>query len=293
MIPFQEIERLSKEVDERRKQIVRAISNIVFIHGGELMFPSGKTYGTVDKNLEPCQVSGFRIAGQQLVAYIFLGPDDSMTIPVVDMCPEDLLSMLHEQIKDVSEERQEELIHECAAELAWKDLQGKGKPESDDALAASNQTHFERLSTLYATRERFICATCGKSNVVCDAVVNPNTKEVFDYVSEAFYHANCGNCHGQVLVDVVELHSEIDSQYKEFVEKQGREPESAYCWILRADRPDNGFDNDPTEKADIRLCGGATDDPDELRCDGIAGLKMLAFPDEERGVTLVELIEFC
>lgn len=38
----------------------------------------------------------------------------------------------------------------------------------------------------------YICTRCGGTKVVCEAIVNPNTREIIDYFDESFEHATCG-----------------------------------------------------------------------------------------------------
>lgn len=37
----------------------------------------------------------------------------------------------------------------------------------------------------------YICTRCGGTNVVCEAIVNPNTGKIIDYLDESFMHAIC------------------------------------------------------------------------------------------------------
>lgn len=50
----------------------------------------------------------------------------------------------------------------------------------------------------------YICTRCGGTKVVCEAIVNPNTKEIIDYFDESFEHAICGDCENEVIISNVE-----------------------------------------------------------------------------------------
>lgn len=41
---------------------------------------------------------------------------------------------------------------------------------------------------------KVICTRCGGTNIACEAIVNPNTGKIIDYLDESFMHANCGDC---------------------------------------------------------------------------------------------------
>ena len=64
----------------------------------------------------------------------------------------------------------------------------------------------------------YICTRCGGTNVVCEAIVNPNTGKIIDYLDESFMHAICSNCENEVIISNIEgVKHEIDflsSTYK-------------------------------------------------------------------------------
>lgn len=79
----------------------------------------------------------------------------------------------------------------------------------------------------------YICTRCGGTKVVCEAIVNPNTREIIDYFDESFEHAICGDCENEVIIsNVEEVKHEIDLRFHEFVEKTGKEPEYVECQIV-------------------------------------------------------------
>lgn len=79
----------------------------------------------------------------------------------------------------------------------------------------------------------YICTRCGGTKVACEAIVNPNTREIIDYFDESFEHAICGDCENEVIIsNVEEVKHEIDLRFHEFVEKTGKEPEYVECQIV-------------------------------------------------------------
>lgn len=73
----------------------------------------------------------------------------------------------------------------------------------------------------------YICTRCGGTKVACEAIVNPNTREIIDYLDESFAHAICGDCENEVIIsNVEEVKHEIDLRFHEFVEKNGRTKQS-------------------------------------------------------------------
>lgn len=104
-----------------------------------------------------------------------------------------------------------------------------------------------------------LCTKCGGTNVSCEAIINPNTKELKDFVEEAFHDGWCNNCGADaILTDVEAVQEEIEKKYREFVAKHHREPEFAECHIIWKD--DNNHyrvkiqlspDTNPEEDDDI------------------------------------------
>lgn len=41
---------------------------------------------------------------------------------------------------------------------------------------------------------KVICTRCGGTNIACEAIVNPNTGKIIDYLDESFMHASCEGC---------------------------------------------------------------------------------------------------
>ena len=79
----------------------------------------------------------------------------------------------------------------------------------------------------------YICTRCGGTKVACEAIVNPNTREIIDYFDGSFAHAICGDCENEVIIsDIEEVKHEIDLRFHEFIERTGREPEYVECQIV-------------------------------------------------------------
>lgn len=75
---------------------------------------------------------------------------------------------------------------------------------------------------------KVICTRCGGTNIACEAIVNPNTGKIIDYLDESFMHANCGDCKEEVVItDVDRVKKDIDSMFFKFVKKNGKEPDSS------------------------------------------------------------------
>ena len=85
----------------------------------------------------------------------------------------------------------------------------------------------------------YICTRCGGTKVACEAIVNPNTREIIDYLDGSFAHAICGDCENEVIIsNVEEVKHEIDLRFHEFVERTGKEPEYVECQIVRKETGD-------------------------------------------------------
>ena len=72
----------------------------------------------------------------------------------------------------------------------------------------------------------YICTRCGGTNVACEAMVNPNTLEIIDYLSDTFMHATCSDCEEMVTItNPDQIKRDIELKHSRFVEKNGKEPE--------------------------------------------------------------------
>lgn len=122
-----------------------------------------------------------------------------------------------------------------------------------------------------------ICSGCHDTKVFCEAMVNPNTKEIIHYTDEAFYDGWCDNCgKGQVLVDTEETILNIDKAYDNYHTIYGKEPLYAVCQVRYKD--DISY-NDMVFKLSLDI--GKDDDEIFFYCNGIKDLKTLAVPSKE------------
>ena len=105
---------------------------------------------------------------------------------------------------------------------------------------------------------KVICTRCGGTNIACEAIVNPNTGKIIDYLDESFMHANCGDCKEEVVItDVDRVKKDIDSMFFEFVKKNGEEPEYVECQIVWKDTGDD-------RRTTIKLSLSINDDDIEM-----------------------------
>lgn len=90
-----------------------------------------------------------------------------------------------------------------------------------------------------------ICSKCGGTNIMCEAMIEPNTKKFSHYTDESFLYGWCNDCwKGTVLTDVEEIKNYITTEYQIFVESFGIEPQYANCQILW---------KDTQETSDVRI----------------------------------------
>lgn len=119
-----------------------------------------------------------------------------------------------------------------------------------------------------------ICTKCGSIRVSCEAMVNPNDKSFIDYTDEAFDYGWCDDCHeGTVLTDVDKVKSEMEQEYRQFVERHRCEPHFVTCRIVWKD------DNCSPIWEKISLSLDVNDEKDEeilFYTNGLEELKSLA-----------------
>lgn len=88
---------------------------------------------------------------------------------------------------------------------------------------------------------KVICTRCGTTDVTCEAVINPNTKEFKEYTGESFIYGYCNSCdNNAVLTDVDVVIEEIQAEYDDFVKDRDEEPTVASCLIAWKDSNDSG-----------------------------------------------------
>lgn len=65
-----------------------------------------------------------------------------------------------------------------------------------------------------------ICSKCGCADVLCEAMINPNTKVFENYTDESFLYGWCNVCQtGRTLTDVEDVKAIIDNNFSKFCEK--------------------------------------------------------------------------
>lgn len=80
---------------------------------------------------------------------------------------------------------------------------------------------------------KVICTQCGRMNVACEAMINPNDKTFRNYTDEAFLYGWCEDCgNGVVLSDVDEVKTDIDNLYADYRAEHDTEPLYAQCEIV-------------------------------------------------------------
>lgn len=115
-----------------------------------------------------------------------------------------------------------------------------------------------------------ICSKCGGTNIMCEAMIEPNTKKFDHYTDESFLHGWCNDCHtGTVLTDVDEVKNNMSKQYLVFKEPYGIEPQYTNCRIVW---------KDDREQEDVKIMLSAGLDGEDVfyNCNSLNGLLSLA-----------------
>ena len=117
-----------------------------------------------------------------------------------------------------------------------------------------------------------ICCKCGSTEVSCEAIINPNTKELINYTDESFEYGWCDKCNDdKPLTDTEEVKKEIDAKLIDFESTFGKKPLYASCQVAFV-----GTD-DPFQDLLFKLSSDVGNDDDEVffYCNGIEELKSL------------------
>ncbi len=118
-----------------------------------------------------------------------------------------------------------------------------------------------------------ICTKCGSTDVLCEALVNPNTEKVVSYHDGAFMYGFCENCKDEsVITDINGVKCDMEISYLKFCKVEKKEPDYAECQIVWKE---DGKD----ERVRIKLSQNvdeATDDTIFFYCNGLEELKSLA-----------------
>ncbi|BFL34128.1 hypothetical protein K330107F9_34710 [Bacteroides stercoris] len=103
----------------------------------------------------------------------------------------------------------------------------------NDILEAITNT-FQIKNT--GLEENVICCKCGENHVVCNAFINPNTKQFYNYDEESFLYGWCEKCDNYtILCDIEAVKNDIENDFKKFVKTYGEKPEIAECKIIWKD----------------------------------------------------------
>ena len=132
-----------------------------------------------------------------------------------------------------------------------------------------------------------ICCECGSTNVLCEAIINPNTKDIIKYEDESL-DGWCVNCdEWQALIDTEKVKSDIDNALNDFKSVHKKEPLYAKCRVIINDY------NGPSENAIIKLSSdkGSNDKDISFYCNGSEELKSFA-EFSEKGFIIIEFISF-
>lgn len=78
-----------------------------------------------------------------------------------------------------------------------------------------------------------ICTKCGSTDVLCEALVNPNTEKVVSYHDGAFMYGFCENCKDEsVITDTNGIKCDMEISYLKFCKVEKKEPDYAECQIV-------------------------------------------------------------
>lgn len=78
-----------------------------------------------------------------------------------------------------------------------------------------------------------ICTKCGSTDVLCEALVNPNTEKVVSYHDGAFMYGYCNNCKDEsMLTDTEGVKCDMENKYRQFCKVRKKKPDYAECQIV-------------------------------------------------------------
>lgn len=115
-----------------------------------------------------------------------------------------------------------------------------------------------------------ICSKCGGTHIMCEAMIEPNTKKFEHYTDESFLYGWCDDCQtGTILTDVDEVKNDMKAQYRVFKESYGIEPQYANCRIAW---------KDDRKQDDVKIMLSAELAGDDIfyNCNSLNGLLSLA-----------------
>lgn len=134
-----------------------------------------------------------------------------------------------------------------------------------------------------------ICSICGGTHVKCAAVIDPNTKQFFEFGYDAWRDGECEECGNVTLTDPDEVKSGVNELWAKYMEHSPIAPNYVCCGIVRH------LDNNGCESTYIRI-GGPSETVEKYEvaavCRDLEELKSLAVPDPEREFTVTEIRGF-
>ena len=133
-----------------------------------------------------------------------------------------------------------------------------------------------------------ICCECGSTYVSCEVIINPNTKDFFQYEDDPFDYGLCAACGKETdFTDTEKVKLGIDNALNDFKSVHKTEPLYAKCRVIINDY------NGPSENAIIKLSSDKCGNDKEIffHCKDIEELKSFA-EFSEKGFIIIEFISF-
>ena len=118
-----------------------------------------------------------------------------------------------------------------------------------------------------------VCTNCFGTDVLCEAIINPNTKEIDHFTDESLDYGECQGCECSLLIDTEWTVERIDDAYNSYKKLKGKEPLYAVCGIVF-----KGEGGAISEGGIIKLNTELEDDDENIfyYCKDIEDLKFLA-----------------
>lgn len=151
-------------------------------------------------------------------------------------------------------------------------------------LIQTDKEHIDNLEK--ETQTTIVCSVCGKTNVTCEAYINPNTGEIDHFSDESFDHGWCKDCkYGFPLTDVEDTQKDFDNKLMKYVDENGKPPRYAECKIVINTSDENDEDDKSCirKNAVIKLSCGSDGEKDNdvlYFCNGLLNLRDFITPNE-------------
>ena len=119
-----------------------------------------------------------------------------------------------------------------------------------------------------------ICCKCGGTEVSCEAMINPNTKEFMHFTDESFGNGWCEICNeGKHLNDTEEVRENIEKKLSDYKSTFGKTPLYASCQVAFIGTDDTSQELLFKLSSDVDV-----DDKVFFYCNGIEDLKSFTEP---------------